>query len=696
MALPEPILDDLRFQRDLVDVARKRIIHYCPEWTDYNLSDPGITLIELFAWMTELITYRLNRVPEKNYIRFLDMIGVHLQPPTSAKTDLIFRLSAPFPFNPGDNTVAMVPKATQVATRVFDDSPEVIFTTDERLNIVTPKLNQLRRPDEFHKNYLDRLHIEPFHTFNQREPREGDTFYLGFDESNDISGHILQLHFTCNPTQAPGIRRSDPPLVWECSLGDDIWEELPPSSHPNEEDTTGGLNNEQGQITFYLPTEMKLDAVYGREAYWIRCRFEQRRPEQGYYTEAPRISGVTAFSLGASVPATHAVYVYEEMLGTSSGDPGQIFILSNFPLLELWSDEVIEVEEIREGEEIYVPWERVEDFAVSTPYDRHFAVDTATGEVTFGPAIRQRDGTIRQYGRIPEMGRTIRMRQYRYGGGVVGNVPIDEIQVLKAAIPYIDRVTNPRRAYGGQDQEDLEEAKMRARRELRAQERAVTASDYEHLTKRISREIARVKCVSPTSLDRSLPPGMVELLIVPGVHDSLRVGDLSKLQLNEDLVQQIQRDLNEYRLLTTTLYVREPVYIGVKVTVEVVPIDTFNPDIVRARVNNSLKNMLSPLPLKADDEQDSMLGEAWAGWEFGRDLYVAEVFSLLQQVPGVKHILDVQFSQREVVPANEVSPLADADQEQEEPSLMPVERNISIPSDGLICSLEHEVLIKYL
>ena len=55
MPLPEPNLDDLRFQQDLVDEARTRIIRYCPEWTDYNLSDPGITLIELFAWMSEQI-----------------------------------------------------------------------------------------------------------------------------------------------------------------------------------------------------------------------------------------------------------------------------------------------------------------------------------------------------------------------------------------------------------------------------------------------------------------------------------------------------------------------------------------------------------------------------------------------------------------------------------------------------------------
>ena len=93
MPLPEPNLDDLRFQEDLVDEARRRIVRYCPEWTDYNVSDPGITLIELFAWMTEMMVYRLNRVPEKSYVKFMELLGVQLQPASSARAELTFRLS---------------------------------------------------------------------------------------------------------------------------------------------------------------------------------------------------------------------------------------------------------------------------------------------------------------------------------------------------------------------------------------------------------------------------------------------------------------------------------------------------------------------------------------------------------------------------------------------------------------------------
>lgn len=94
MTLPSPHLDDRRFQ-GLVDEAKRRVQQRCPEWTDHNVSDPGVTLIEAFATMVDQLVYRVNRVPEKSYLTFLDLIGVRLHPPTAARTDVTFRLSAP-------------------------------------------------------------------------------------------------------------------------------------------------------------------------------------------------------------------------------------------------------------------------------------------------------------------------------------------------------------------------------------------------------------------------------------------------------------------------------------------------------------------------------------------------------------------------------------------------------------------------
>ena len=70
MALPAPNLDDRRFQ-DLVDDAKRLLQQRCKGWTDHNVSDPGVTLIELFAWMTDQLLYRLNRVPDRMFLTFL-------------------------------------------------------------------------------------------------------------------------------------------------------------------------------------------------------------------------------------------------------------------------------------------------------------------------------------------------------------------------------------------------------------------------------------------------------------------------------------------------------------------------------------------------------------------------------------------------------------------------------------------------
>lgn len=77
MSLPTPNLDNLRFE-ELLGEAKSLIPIYAPEWTNYNLSDPGITLVELFAWLCEMINYRVNQVTEENQLSFLKLLGIQL------------------------------------------------------------------------------------------------------------------------------------------------------------------------------------------------------------------------------------------------------------------------------------------------------------------------------------------------------------------------------------------------------------------------------------------------------------------------------------------------------------------------------------------------------------------------------------------------------------------------------------------
>ena len=75
MPITIPSIDDRRYQ-DLLNEALARIPVYTPEWTNFNKSDPGVTLIEIFAFLTETLLYRSNQIPERNRRKFLKLLGV--------------------------------------------------------------------------------------------------------------------------------------------------------------------------------------------------------------------------------------------------------------------------------------------------------------------------------------------------------------------------------------------------------------------------------------------------------------------------------------------------------------------------------------------------------------------------------------------------------------------------------------------
>ena len=196
MALPAPKLDDRTFQ-DLVDEAKKRIPHYCKEWTDWNVSDPGITPIELFAWMTDIILYRLHQVPDLHTIKFLDLMGIKLHEPRPARTTVTFWLSEPQPFE------VRIPAGTEVASTQTETEHSIIFTTDADIIYYPPELkkvmSRVSTSDGSKKMYKSSyslvqleagfLKSEPI--FTSPEPQIDDALYFGF--ANDLSDQIKHL-----------------------------------------------------------------------------------------------------------------------------------------------------------------------------------------------------------------------------------------------------------------------------------------------------------------------------------------------------------------------------------------------------------------------------------------------------------------------------------------------------------------------
>ena len=652
MPLPTPNLDDRRFQ-DIVDEAKRLIPRYCPEWTDHNVSDPGVTLIELFAWMMEMLLYRLNKVPDKNFVTFLDLIGVKLQPPNAARADITFTLSAPQP------EMVTIPAGTEVATVRTETQEAITFSTDEALHILPPHLIYvLITPD--HQTFTDQSDTlgipTPLFPVFEEKPRPGNAFYLGFQEN--LAGNTLVLTFDCT-TEGIGVDPNDPPLVWESwDAASNRWVRI-----EVESDSTGGLNR-HGEVVLHLPSTFSMNDIDLKRGWWVRCQVIEPRPDQPMYTATPQLRIVGWHTIGGTVTATNAVTVTNEELGRSSGEPGQVFRVEHTPLLMRRADEIVEVE----CDEGWEQWTEVKDFSGSGPQDRHYTVDSGSGEVRFGPAIRQPNGEEHQYGMVPPKGRRIRFRKYRYGGGTAGNVGRRTITVLKSSIPYVSAVVNREAAFGGTDAESLEHAKMRGPLQLRTRGRAVTAEDYEILAKEASPGVARAKCIqpSPTNEKGGPKPGTVWLLIVPVVTQSVERIVPRQLEISKRLEERVQSYLDERRLLTTALIIDQPRYQWVSVQVQIKVQSHLDPIPVKDAVERELYHFLNPL----------IGGTEGTGWPFGRDLYIADVYALVQSVPGVEFISDAKLFPVDVEAGKVGQPT----------------QHIPVPRGGLICSYRHLVI----
>ena len=139
MPLTPPVLDDRDFET-LYRQARARIPNYLPEWTDLNESDPGVALLQLQTWLAETILYRLNRLPELNYLKFLKLIGVAQRPATPATARVTFVLDEKK--LPGASDI-LVPPGTQLRVTSRDLPDPVFFETDESLTAIVARLERL-------------------------------------------------------------------------------------------------------------------------------------------------------------------------------------------------------------------------------------------------------------------------------------------------------------------------------------------------------------------------------------------------------------------------------------------------------------------------------------------------------------------------------------------------------------------------
>jgi len=615
--LPTIDLDDRSFQQ-LVSEARRRIVQHCPEWTEHNVSDPGITLIELFAWMTDLTIYRLNRIPEKLHVELLDLLGVRLEPPNPAEADLCFRLIGPA------TEPVTIPAATEVGVpRVAGDEP-IVFQTTTSFTIapLRPVAYVLAR-DRRVKNVAVADGVAKPHGPEQlafgSPPRPDDALYIGFDAP--IGRLLLSVDVEASPARGVGIDPRDPPLRWEVFVGDDTWEQAEVL-----QDGTGGFNSGSGAVELQLPVRSAKQLVGGQRLYWVRCRIIDPTvagKPAATYTEAPEIDSITAAPIGALLPSAHCVHVDTEVLGTSDGTPGQEFPLRMRPVIELEDGETLEVQD--PGESTWTAWELVDSFSESGNKDKHFSIDLVAGEIEFGPAIRQPHGGWRHHGAVPDAGALLRMTRYRYGGGRSGNVAARRLTSLKSSIPGVASVINPQDAMEGIDAESLLAARQRAPIEIRARSRAVTAEDFEFFAGEASGRVARPRCLPPRD------GGPITLHFLPLVEPADRKLEAKELIPDADLFRRVEEELDKVRLIGARVRLLPAKLRCVTVVVVLQTTATANVSRVEQDVRHALYTYINPLVGGSPHGPGD-------GWPYGRPLNQGELYSVAHGVDGVEHV----------------------------------------------------------
>lgn len=616
MSLPVTNLDDRKFQ-DLVDEAKRMIPQLCPEWTNHNLSDPGVALIELFAWMTETMLFRLNQVPDVFYTRMFNLLGFDAYPASAARAALTFWVT-------GDQAVT-VPAGTRVST-VGDVGEARIFTTLDDAVIQQPTLvgALTGRGDGSYVDVWEELSlgIESVVVFPGETMTPGDAFYLGFEDS--LAGTVTKLDIDA-AVEGIGVRPDRPPLVWEVWHGE-AWipVDIPAlGTDGRPSDTTGGLNR-RGELVLSIPGRHEPLTLGGARAYWLRAQLLPPLTDRPTYQTSPRVRSVAAATLGGTVVAEHSDIVHGETLGTSTGKPGQVFRVQHRPVLPRDSEERVEVvfdDEVQ-------AWEEVASFIESSPSDRHYTWNSTTGEITFGPTIRAADGTTRQYGAMPREGAVIRVTTYRTGGGAAGNVGPGTLTGLQSSLARVAGVTNLLAATGGVDGERVDNAKLRGPMTLRAGGRAVTASDFERLTSEADSRVGRVRCLPPVETG-----GPIRLLVVPAISEPPEMLLLDHFALPDDIIDTVGTHLDDRRVLGSRIEIGTPFYQGVTIAALLVSHPGRPPALVQDRARRLLYEYVNPLTGGPDG----------TGWPFEYDLNAATVFQLLEAVEGVERVEEVLF-----------------------------------------------------
>jgi hypothetical protein len=681
---------DVTFEQ-LVSTARKRIPSFSKIWSDLNESDPGITFIELFAWLADIQIYSLNKINQKSYIRFLKLLGTSPQSAETSKLDLAIER-----INEEDIPLIEIDKGMRFLASGLERNT-IIYESDEKVTLLPVIIRTVLSHSNFNMTVVtevcSNVDASYFYAFG-KEPIIGNAFYIGIESKLLDSGYEIgketkiYLSFYLFEEDLPELgKHGDEQLnisfahrvKWEyCSTdsnGSMVWREMKEQAHEFNDGTSGLTRS--GRISFNVPFDKKdkcrlvttsyknkdsynenveIDCERNRfstgqdsSLYWIRCKVEKSD-----YEIVPRIDAISPNTIFTTYGETFAetlvrkdgIDIFDSELTLlkdydiqkSTGLPNQSFKIHD----DLSHERILENTGLSNNL-IRINHNKRTPVGRQTPIMKIISITTsndknADGSLFEWTIVNDLDSSLStDYNCLADLA----TGTVTFGDGEKGRIPTKGsiVSIKYRAGKISDSIVKPNSVFQKHDDNSID-----VNYKITNPTPPITGRDQET----IESATRRMKsALSNPSKAATLTDYEYLVMNTPGLRLARAKAFFSSSEENTvkvivvpyslyktpvpstEFLFAVLQHLDRHRILTTKVEVKAPSYVGIAIKAEIVKKPRVDSDVLLGKLRQKLDDFLSPTAKKYDKSD---------GWSFGSPIRRSDLIVTLMDVKGVDSV----------------------------------------------------------